>query len=87
MMNGLAGFDMQSLQNPQSLNVQTVANANTVLNQAQLTGLMQSLNSNPQARQAAQALTQRLRADGRIRPDQEVIGFQNGQVFVTTMSK
>jgi hypothetical protein len=71
--------------NLQSLNFQSVSDINTVLNQAQVNALMQSLEANAQASQAAQTLTQRLRASGQINANQRVIAFRNGQVFVTNV--
>ena len=70
--------------NVQTMNVQGVTTAtNSLLNQNQLAAVYQSLNNNIQARQAADALTNRLLADGRIRGVQRVIGFQDGRAIVT----
>ena len=60
---------------------------NSVLGPAQVTQLIQNLESNQQARQVADTLTQQMRAAGRLRPTQRVIGFENGQVIVTTVSQ
>jgi len=70
--------------NLQNLNVQTVADINTVLDQAQMNVLFQSLISNTEALRTAQTMTERLRASGQLNANQRVIGFQNGQVFVFT---
>ena len=68
----------------QTMNIAGVTTATSnLLNPNQLAAVYQSLNTNVQARQAADRLTLRLLADGRIRGNQQVIGFQNGRAIVT----
>jgi predicted P-loop ATPase/GTPase len=80
MTNGLLSVNVQNV------NVQNVANVTDSLNNAQVSALIQALNNNPQARAAADALTQRLRREGKIDTTLRVVGFQNGQVIVASAS-
>ena len=81
LINGLASANLPTLNNA------VIVNVNSVLGPAQVTQLIQNLESNQQARQVADTLTQQMRAAGRLRPTQRVIGFENGQVIVTTVSQ
>src|SRR5205823_858235 len=69
---------------PPPADTPTIANATDLLNQNQIQDLLQALNNNPQALQNAQRLTEQLRASGRIRADQQVVGFMDGKIFVAT---
>jgi len=51
-------------------------------NQAQT--LTQALISNAQAQRNADALTERLRLGGYLRPGQHVVGFANGKVYTAS---
>jgi len=82
MLTDLGNLNLQSF----ATTTPAIANATDVLNQSQTQDLLQALNSNPQAQQIAQRLTEQLRASGRIRPDQQVVGFTNGQLFVAPVS-
>ncbi len=80
MFNGLANLNLQTV-NLQNLNVAT-----SNLNNGQVTSLVQALNSNPQAQQNATQLTQQLQQQGKIGPNQQVIGVNGNQVFVADRS-
>jgi len=54
------------------------------MNPAQISAMFQVLNSDPIARRNAESLTQRLQQQGQIGASQNVIGFQNGTVYVTS---
>jgi len=82
MLNGLNGLNLQNF----NVNRQQVVNATDVLNQNQLQDLINSLNANPQARQMAQRLTDLLRAQGKLQPNQQVVGFADGKIFIGTMT-
>lgn len=69
--------------NTQNVAVQNIADLNTVMNQSQTSVFLKALDANNQALQNSQELTRRLRADGRIGPQQRVVAFQDGRVFVT----
>jgi len=76
LLNNLASLNMQNV------NVQNISDLNTVMNQSQTAGFLKSLDGNDQARQNSQELTRRLRAEGRIGPQQRVVAFQDGRVFI-----
>jgi len=80
MLNGLTGLNLQNV----NVERQQVVNATDQLNQNQINDLMQVLNGNPQAQQMAQRLTDMLRATGRLQPNQQVVGFADGKLFVAT---
>jgi hypothetical protein len=62
--------------------VQNVAQLNSVLNPTDVAAFLQAVEANAQAQQNANALTLRLRNEGRIGPNQRVVAFQDGRVFV-----
>jgi hypothetical protein len=78
MLNGMTGLNLQNF----NVSRQQVVNATDVLNQNQVQDLINTLNSNPQARQMAQRLTDMLRATGKLQPNQQVVGFADGKIFV-----
>jgi hypothetical protein len=82
MLTDLGTLNMQNF----ATTTPTIANATEVLNQNQIQDLITALNSNPQAMQNAQRLTAQLRASGRIRPDQQVVGFLDGRLFVANVA-
>jgi hypothetical protein len=77
MTNALLGVDVQNA------NIQGVVNASETMSPAQVSAFTQTMNVNPHARMAADALTQRLQREGKIGASQRVIGFQDGKVIVT----
>src|SRR5262245_20451753 len=82
MLTDLGTLNLQNF----STTTPTIANATDVLNQNQIQDLLAALNNNPQARLNAQRLTEQLRASGRIRADQQVVGFLDGRLFVATVN-
>src|SRR5262249_54098993 len=78
MFNGLTGLNLQNF----NIERQQVVNATDVLNQNQIQDLMQTLNGNPQAQQMARRLTDMLRAQGKLQPNQQVVGFADGKIFI-----
>jgi hypothetical protein len=82
MLNGLTGLNLQNF----NVERQQVVNATDQLNQNQINDLAQALNSNPQAQQMARRLTDMLRATGRLQPNQQVVGFADGRLFVANVT-
>jgi hypothetical protein len=77
MTNGLAGFRITDLNH-----VRGVTNLTGTWNAGQINGLIQAMNNNPQARQTADILSDRLRQDRRIGPNQRVVGLHDATVYV-----
>jgi len=69
--------------NPQNVNAQGTIVVSDVLNNAQISVLAQAFNTNRQLQSAADALTQKLRQNGQISANQQVVGFQNGRFVVS----
>lgn len=82
MLNGLTGLNLQNF----NVNREQVVNATDTLNQNQFQDLLNTLNGNPQARQTAQRLTDMLRAQGKLQPNQQVVGFADGKIFIGAMT-
>jgi len=78
-VSGLTNLNLNTF-TPQASNIVTI---NTSLNNSQIQSLMQTLNSNQQAATASQMLTQRLQQQGLIQQGQQVVGFNDGKLYVT----
>jgi len=79
MIKGLAGVNAAQV----SLQARNIVSVSSTLDAAQMQSLTQALNANAQATANAQALSRRLQQQGLLRQGQQVVGFADGQVFVT----
>jgi len=78
MLDGLVNVNVGS--------VTAVANVQDVLNNSQVQLLVQALNNNSSAQQNATQLTTQLQQQGKLQPDQQVIGVKDGKAVVAPKS-
>src|SRR4029077_9427699 len=79
LVNGLINADLQNV------NQLNVINITEVIRQNQVQTLLQTVNADQQAQRNAVQLTQTLQSSGRIRRDQRVVGFLNGNVVIAPL--
>ncbi len=78
MMSGLGSANSQNATNPR------IANVAGNLSEGQAIALIQTVGNNPVMQQRANALTGHLRQQRQIGPNQQVVGFDGGRIFVAS---
>jgi hypothetical protein len=80
MLDGLVNVNIQQV--VAQVSVQNlVVSVSDVLNQNDIQVLLQALNNNPQASQNARRMTDALRQQNTLSPQERVVGYTNGKVY------
>jgi len=82
-MTGMAGFNASAQAQIQANNI---VNLTKSMTPAQMLEMNQAMSSNTQAMTAARQLTQQLRDRGLLQLNQQVMGYYNGQVYISDVA-